>query len=911
MARDSTRRSLLTERLEDRRLLTGAPFVGPIPDAAALVTHSSQDAVGPSSARHLCPAASCRLSPAAGIDGSGTAVVVIDTGLDRDHPAFGPDNDGDGIADRIVFSYDFADNDDDVSDTTNGHGTHVTSLIGSELPDSPGVAPQVDLIHLKVFRSANGMGDFRYLNDALQWVIEHIDDYNIVAINLSIGDGMNHATAKSLYSVGDDLAVLHRLGVVTVASTGNRFATYGSQLGVEYPAADPHVMTVGAVFGTDGVEPVILPGGTVATPGHDRIAPFTQRHETLLDLLAPGVAIDGADLNGTTSQRTGTSQAAALVTGSVALAQQYAQQTLGRHLTPDELRDLLIDSATILHDGDDEDDNVINSQLDFPRLNLAALGDAIATLAGQVTFDSLPVGNYGGAEQNTVGTVTTSPTAIEMHGNRWQYMPLDYSITPATRLEFDFRSESMGELHTIGLDTDLVPSIGRTFNLYGSQAWGFEDFKTYDGDGEFQHFSIPVGDFFRGRMSYLFFGNDHDVSDPTAHSEFANVQIYEATPPTPRQVDDFFAIDEDSLDVELDVLANDTAAADPVPSDGPTPLTISAVESGINGGTVQLNENRLFYTPPPNFAGTDAFDYMVDDGTTIATATVRVLIRNVNDNPTAHDDSFSIPPNTFGSLLNVLTNDSSAPDPFETLFVTDVGPSEVGSVIGLEGATRIEYLPPTNFVGSDHFVYEVGDGTPGSIDTATVRVDVGLRETIVFDAEQIISQGGALQDIDVVTSLSADGKAITLSGNGWKALPWGYNVQPSTVIEFDFAVTQVGQLHAIGIDTDDHPSVATTFRLLGSEPFGNADFLLPEMPSGPVHLRIPIGTYYNGPINRIVLINDDDRTLSDGETAASATFSSIRIYDLADRQIAPEPIPVSDEVVAGRARRSRIGTNWV
>ena len=39
----------------------------------------------------------------AGIDGHGLTAVVIDTGIDVDHPFFGPDADPDGVADRIVF----------------------------------------------------------------------------------------------------------------------------------------------------------------------------------------------------------------------------------------------------------------------------------------------------------------------------------------------------------------------------------------------------------------------------------------------------------------------------------------------------------------------------------------------------------------------------------------------------------------------------------------------------------------------------------------------------------------------------------------------------------------------------------------------------------------------------------------
>src|SRR5688572_11730775 len=56
------------------------------------------------------------------LDGRGLAVVVIDTGIDVNHPFFGPDGDGNGVADRIVYQWDFANKDADASDRT-GHGS--------------------------------------------------------------------------------------------------------------------------------------------------------------------------------------------------------------------------------------------------------------------------------------------------------------------------------------------------------------------------------------------------------------------------------------------------------------------------------------------------------------------------------------------------------------------------------------------------------------------------------------------------------------------------------------------------------------------------------------------------------------------------------------------------------------------
>jgi len=98
--------------------------------------------------------ASFRLDPRFQLfDGHGMTAVVIDTGIDVDHPFFGPDADHNGVAERIVFQWDFADNDADASDRV-GHGSHIASLIGSEDLVYPGVAPEADLIALKVFSDA-------------------------------------------------------------------------------------------------------------------------------------------------------------------------------------------------------------------------------------------------------------------------------------------------------------------------------------------------------------------------------------------------------------------------------------------------------------------------------------------------------------------------------------------------------------------------------------------------------------------------------------------------------------------------------------------------------------------------------------------------------------------------------------
>lgn len=94
----------------------------------------------------------------AGIDGSGFSTVIIDTGIDLNHSFFGPDTDGNWIADRIVFSYDFSgSNDSDASDV-DGHGSNVASIAASSNGTYTGMAPGANIIALKVFPDNADLG---------------------------------------------------------------------------------------------------------------------------------------------------------------------------------------------------------------------------------------------------------------------------------------------------------------------------------------------------------------------------------------------------------------------------------------------------------------------------------------------------------------------------------------------------------------------------------------------------------------------------------------------------------------------------------------------------------------------------------------------------------------------------------
>ncbi len=309
------------------------------------------------------------------IKGQGYTTVIIDTGIDLDHPFFGADNNNDGIGDRIIYQYDFADKDNNASDK-NGHGSHIASIAAS-------IAPNANIIALKVFKD-NGAGYFSDLEAALQWVNQNAETYNIASVNLSVGDSQNWSTANARYGIGDELAAIASQNIIIAAAAGNNFYQFNSNPGLAYPAADPNTISVGAIWADSfGSNKTFNGGATDYKTGEDAIASFSQRHPSLLDVFAPGIFITGANATGGTQTMGGTSQATPFISGIAVLAQQIAQEKLGRELTLGEFRSLLNNTSDLINDGDNENDNVTNTGLNYPRVNLLALAEGILKLNSQ------------------------------------------------------------------------------------------------------------------------------------------------------------------------------------------------------------------------------------------------------------------------------------------------------------------------------------------------------------------------------------------------------------------------------------------------------------------------------------------------------------------------------------------------
>jgi subtilisin family serine protease len=232
-------------------------------------------------------------------------IAVIDTGIDIDHI---------GLAGTIVAGVNMAANapygstDPNHYDDGHGHGTFVAGVIASGLADPTGICPEIELVGVRVLAD-DGSGSLVDVANGLDWIVDNAEALNITTVNISLGFGELYAHPEDvpdLYTynrVESALATLEDRGVVTVAATGND----GSAEGMLLPAIYDSVLSVSAV------------------DLDDAIADFSNRNEHL-EALAPGTDITSLRMGGGTRSGGGTSYAAPLVTGSIALIRESYQQ---------------------------------------------------------------------------------------------------------------------------------------------------------------------------------------------------------------------------------------------------------------------------------------------------------------------------------------------------------------------------------------------------------------------------------------------------------------------------------------------------------------------------------------------------------------------------------------------------------
>jgi len=232
--------------------------------------------------------------------GKNTLVAVIDSEIDAKHP---------DLAGTIVKSFDAS------SGNTNPdkHGTAIAGAIASH-GKLLGIAPSAQLLVARAFDDAavGGNGTSFAVYKALQWA----EDYHARVVNMSFAGPPDPAMHRMLTAA-------YEKGIVLIAAAGNA----GPNSPPLYPAADPDVIAVAATDSNDGLFNMSNRGEYIA-------------------IAAPGVDIIAAAPAESYQVTTGTSVAAAHVSGVVALLLESKPS-----LNPKDIRAILMASATRSENG--------------------------------------------------------------------------------------------------------------------------------------------------------------------------------------------------------------------------------------------------------------------------------------------------------------------------------------------------------------------------------------------------------------------------------------------------------------------------------------------------------------------------------------------------------------------------------
>lgn len=224
---------------------------------------------------------------------------------------------------------------------------------------------------------------------------------------------------------------------------------------------------------------------------------------------------------------------------------------------------------------------------------------------------------------------------------------------------------------------------------------------------------------FTGVDTFTYTVGDRSGSNSLADTATATVTVSAVNDP-PIAGNDSVTVVEDSDTTEINVLTNDNTAGDPNET-----VSLQSVTQGNQGGTVTLvaSTQRVQYKPKANFTGTETFTYTINDGNGgTAIGTVTATVTNVNDPPTAVNDSITVVKEAADTVVNVLANDTFAPDPAESLSVTAVTQGTQQGIVTLTGG-QVKYRPKAGFTGTETFTYTISDGNGGTA-TGTVSVEV-------------------------------------------------------------------------------------------------------------------------------------------------------------------------------------------
>ena len=238
--------------------------------------------------------------------GGSVVVAVLDTGINKD------DQD---LADRVVAEVNFTDS--PTSDDVYGHGTHMAGTIAA-------IAPECLLMNVKV-ADDTGRSEASVVARGIIWAV----DNGAQVINISLSMRASPELEQAIDYAWDQ-------GAIIIAAAGNQGVSESV-----YPAYYANCL---AVAGTNRNDSLAL----------------LSNYGYWVDVAAPGFNIYSEMPRGEYGYKTGTSAAAAHVSGVAALVFSIAEDSSGDGALNDEVR-RAIERSCISVDGDGMGRGLVNA----------------------------------------------------------------------------------------------------------------------------------------------------------------------------------------------------------------------------------------------------------------------------------------------------------------------------------------------------------------------------------------------------------------------------------------------------------------------------------------------------------------------------------------------------------------------
>ncbi|WP_456272201.1 S8 family peptidase [Bacillus sp. AK031] len=239
-----------------------------------------------------------------GIKGSGMTIAVLDTGCDLTHP---------DLEGRITGIRNFTSDDGGAEDNVtdyNGHGTHVAGTIAAieNGQGVVGVAPEANLLIIKVLAGEGGSGKYDWIVDGIQYAI----DQGVDIISMSLGGPTDYPPLHEVIQQAVDK------NIPVVCAAGNEGDENAETDEFSYPACYNEVISIGAI-------------------DFDRKSSYFTNSNNEVDLVAPGEYILSTIPGGKYAKFSGTSMSAPHVSGALALIKILEQNNFDRKLSECEL----------------------------------------------------------------------------------------------------------------------------------------------------------------------------------------------------------------------------------------------------------------------------------------------------------------------------------------------------------------------------------------------------------------------------------------------------------------------------------------------------------------------------------------------------------------------------------------------